>query len=107
MAIKRIGIITPPPDTQVEIGTVETNGLADLVATNLDEFFVYVDAWVEPDGATSPSQFYTIFYDIIVPKNESLNSHKFTINENDKVYVKSSGNTSFIMNAIQEGTMIR
>jgi hypothetical protein len=107
MAIQRLGIATPPPNTPILIATVSGNGLADLVATNIDDLFVYVDAWVKPSDSITSSDNYTILYNIIVPAFESLNSHKFTVNENDEIYVKSSGNTSFIINAIQEGVVVR
>jgi hypothetical protein len=48
------------------------------------------NVWVQPDGASGPSQYSYIVSNLIVPTGASFETFKFALNPNDALYVSSS-----------------
>lgn len=104
MGLMRLGISNPSANTDVAIYTATGPFLASIIATNKSASVTSnIRIWVVPSGATLTSQYAYLAYDQdIVPQN-SLETHRFALNQNDVVYVRAdTANMSFIINGLKQ-----
>jgi hypothetical protein len=105
MAVRRLGISNPAINTSTLIFTATASYMVSVIATNKDTTAKKVRAWVVPSGATQQSQWGYILYDVDVPTYNSIESHRFAIENGDTVYVRAdTANMSFSLNGIYDST---
>lgn len=105
MAVRRLGISNPAINTSTLIFTATASYMVSVIATNKDTTTKKVRAWVVPAGATQQSQWGYILYDVDVPTYNSIESHRFAIENGDSVYVRAdTANMSFSLNGIYDST---
>jgi hypothetical protein len=104
MGLMRLGVSNPSANTDVAIYTATGPFLASIIATNKSASVTSnVRMWIVPSGATLTSQYaYLAFDQDIVPQN-SLETHRFALNQNDVVYVRADTNDmSFMINGLKQ-----
>lgn len=104
MGLMRLGISNPSANTDVAIYTATGPFLASIIATNKSASVTSnIRIWVVPSGATLTSEYaYLAFDQDIVPQN-SLETHRFALNQNDVVYVRAdTADMSFIINGLKQ-----
>jgi hypothetical protein len=105
VAVRRLGLSNPSQNSNTLIFTSTASYLASFIATNKGGTTQTVRTWVVPAGATLSSQYSYILYDIEVPSANSIESHRFAIQNGDTVYVRASSNDiSFSLNGIYDST---
>jgi hypothetical protein len=105
MAIQRLGISNPALNTNTLVFTATASYMASVIATNKDTTTKKARAWVVPSGATQTSQYGYILYDVDVPAYNSIESHRFAVQNGDTVYVRAdTANMSFSLNGIYDST---
>ncbi len=100
----RLGISNPSANTDVAIYTATGPFLASIIATNKSASATSnVRMWIVPSGATLTSQYAYLAYDQdIVPQN-TLETHRFALNQNDVVYVRAdTADMSFMINGLKQ-----
>jgi len=103
MSIVRLAVGTPSANTDTLLHESTRGSLISVMATNKSSSAATVRIWVKPNGATTESQYAYVSYDTPVPGNNSLETFRFAIENQDEVYVRSStANVSFSINAIYE-----
>jgi hypothetical protein len=104
MAISRLAISNPAQDTDVLLytRTGSRDALASIIATNKSSDAATIRVWVVPFGQDStPANHATIAYDSAVDGNNSLETFRFPVTPNDKVYVRAStADISFTLSGI-------
>jgi hypothetical protein len=104
MGLMRLGVRNPSANTDVAIYTATGPFLASIIATNKSASVTSnVRMWIVPSGATLTSQYaYLAFDQDIVPQN-SLETHRFALNQNDVVYVRAdTADMSFMINGLKQ-----
>jgi len=104
MGLMRLGVSNPSANTDVAIYTATGPFLASIIATNKSASVTSnVRMWIVPSGATLTSQYaYLAFDQDIVPQN-SLETHRFALNQNDVVYVRAdTADMSFMINGLKQ-----
>lgn len=105
MAIVRLALGNPSANTDSLIHTATRQSLVSVIATNTASATATVDVWVAPQGATSASAYAYIAKGTTVPASNSLETFRFALQTNDRLYVRSStSNISFSVNAIYESS---
>ena len=105
MAVVRMGISTPTLNTDTTVYTADASYLSSVIVTNKGASAATARVWVVPLGATTASQYGYILYDVPVPANNSLESHRFAIKLGDVVRVRAnSSDVSFSLNGVYDGT---
>ena len=104
MAISRLATSNPGANTSTLIytRTGSRDALASVIATNKSSTAATVRVWVVPVGQDStPANHATIAYDTAVAGNNSLETFRFPVTPNDKVYVRAStADISFMLSGI-------
>jgi hypothetical protein len=104
MAISRLATSNPGANTSTLIytRTGSRDALASIIATNKSSTAATVRVWVVPVGQDdTPANHATIAYDTAVAGNNSLETFRFPVTPNDKVYVRaSSADISFMLSGI-------
>ena len=93
MAISRLAVSNPSADTSTLIYTRSgsRDALASIIATNKSETAATIRVWVVPSGQdATPANHATIAYNSSVGGNNSLETFRFPVTPNDKVYVRAS-----------------
>jgi hypothetical protein len=82
--------------------TGSRDALASIIATNKSSTAATIRVWVVPSGQDStPANHATIAYDSTVGGNNSLETFRFPVTPNDKVYIfSSSADISFTLSGI-------
>ena len=104
MGLMRLGLSNPAANTDVAIYTATGPFLASIIATNKSaSVTANVRMWIVPSGATITSQYaYLAFDQDIVPQN-TLETHRFALNQNDVVYVRAdTADMSFMINGLKQ-----
>jgi hypothetical protein len=104
MGLMRLGVSNPSANTDVAIYTATGPFLASIIATNKSASVTSnVRMWIVPSGATLTSQYaYLAFDQDIVPQN-TLETHRFALNQNDVVYVRAdTADMSFMINGLKQ-----
>ena len=100
----RLGVSNPSANTDVAIYTATGPFLASIIATNKSTSTTSnIRIWIVPSGATLTSQYAYLAYDQdIVPQN-TLETHRFALNQNDVVYVRAdTADMSFMINGLKQ-----
>ena len=104
MAISRLAISNPAADTNTLLytRTGSRDALTSIIATNKSSTTATIRVWVVPFGQDStPANHATIAYDSAVTGNNSLETFRFPVTPNDKVYIRSSSaDVSFTLSGI-------
>lgn len=104
MGLMRLGISNPSATTDTLLYTATGQFLASIIATNKSvSTTANIRIWIVPSGATLASQYAYLAYDQdIVPQN-TLETHRFALNQNDTVYVRSdTADMSFMLNGLKQ-----
>jgi hypothetical protein len=82
--------------------TGSRDALTSIIATNKSSTTATIRVWVVPFGQDStPANHATIAYDSAVAGNNSLETFRFPVTPNDKVYIRSSSaDVSFTLSGI-------
>jgi hypothetical protein len=104
MAISRLAVSNPAQNTDVLIYTRSgsRDALASIIATNKSSDAATIRVWVIPSGQDAvPANHATIAYNSSVAGNNSLETFRFPVTPNDKVYVRAStADISFTLSGI-------
>ena len=104
MAISRLAVSNPGANTSTLMytRTGSRDALASIIATNKSSTAATIRVWVVPSGQDStPANHATIAYDSTVGGNNSLETFRFPVTPNDKVYIfSSSADISFTLSGI-------
>ena len=104
MAISRLATSNPAQNTSTLIYTRSgsRDALASIIATNKSSDPATIRVWVVPFGEDeTPANHVTIAYDTAVEGNNSLETFRFPVTPNDKVYIRSStADISFMLSGI-------
>jgi hypothetical protein len=104
MAISRLAVSNPSADTSTLMytRTGSRDALASIIATNKSATAATIRVWVVPVGQDSTSANHaTIAYDSAVGGNNSLETFRFPVTPNDKVYIRAStADISFTLSGI-------
>ena len=104
MAISRLATSNPEANTSTLIYTRSgsRDALASIIATNKSSTAATVRVWVVPSGQdATPANHATIAYDTSVAGNNSLETFRFPVTPNDKVYIRAStADVSFMLSGI-------
>jgi hypothetical protein len=104
MAISRLAVSNPSADTSTLIytRTGSRDALASIIATNKSSTDATIRVWVVPSGQdATPANHATIAYESPVAGNNSLETFRFPVTPNDKVYVRAStADISFTLSGI-------
>ena len=104
MAISRLAVSNPgaTTDTLIYTRTGSRDALASIIATNKSSTDATIRVWVIPSGQDAvPANHATIAYNSAVAGNNSLETFRFPVTPNDKVYVRAStADVSFTLSGI-------
>ena len=104
MAISRLAVSNPgaTTDTLIYTRTGSRDALASIIATNKSSTAATIRVWVVPSGQdATPANHATIAYNSAVGGNDSLETFRFPVTPNDKVYIRSSSaDVSFTLSGI-------
>ena len=104
MAISRLAVSNPSSDTNTLIYTRSgsRDALASIIATNKSSTAATIRVWVVPSGQDAvPANHATIAYEAPVEGNNTLETFRFPVTPNDKVYVRAStADISFTLSGI-------
>lgn len=104
MAISRLAVANPAANTDTLIYTRSgsRDALASIIATNKSSTNSTIRVWVVPFGQdAAPANHATIAYNSPVEGNNSLETFRFPVTPNDKVYVRAStADISFTLSGI-------
>ena len=103
MAIRRMGIANPATNTPALIFTSAAAYLTSVIVSNKGSVESKARVWVAPLGTTVAGEYGYILYDVAIPAGESLESHRFGISNQDKVWVQANtNNLSFSLTGIYD-----
>lgn len=102
MGVQRLGVSTPSANTDTLLYTADYPFLASVIGTNLTASTSLIDVWVVPTGVTLSSGYVYYAYQTDIPPSNTLETHKFALNIGDKVYVRSTQNTSFNLAGLRQ-----
>ena len=109
MAISRLAISNPSAntDTLLYYRTGSRVALASVIATNKASDAATIRVWVVPELQESvPANHVTIAYNTPVAGNNSLETFRFALEPEDKVYIRvSSGDMSVSLTGIDNTTV--
>jgi hypothetical protein len=104
MAISRLAVSNPAQNTDVLLytRTGSRDALASIIAANKSSAAATIRVWVVPFGQDStPANHATIAYEAPVEGNNTLETFRFPVTPNDKVYIRSSSaDVSFTLSGI-------
>lgn len=104
MAISRLAVSNPAATTNTLIYTRSgsRDALASIIATNKSSDSATIRVWVVPfNEDANPENHAVIAYDSAIGGNDSLETFRFPVTPNDKVYVwASSGDLSVTLSGI-------
>jgi hypothetical protein len=102
MGVQRLGVSTPSANTDTLLYTADYPFLASVIGTNLTASTSLIDVWVVPTGVTLSSGYVYYAYQTDIPPSNTLETHKFALNIGDRVYVRSTQNTSFNISGLRQ-----
>lgn len=108
MAVKRYGVQNPNANTEVTLLTTNDPLLISVIATNKHASAdADINVFVIPNGATQPSQYAYIAYNLQVNPGNSVETHRFAVNAADTVKVSSSiSDVSFTASGIPQTAIL-
>lgn len=106
MPIIRLGVATPAANQPTQLTAVSNAHLASVIIANKSAQATpvcKVDIWVQPFGASSPSEYAYIASNLTVGVGQSFETFRFALNAQDSIYVESTiPDTSFSAYGIQQ-----
>ena len=109
MAISRLSISNPSAntDTLLYYRTGSRVALASVIATNKSATAATIRVWVVPELQEAvPANHVTSAYDIPITGNNSLETFRFAIEPEDKVYIRvTTGDISVSLTGIDNTTV--
>lgn len=104
MSLKRLGIERAVADTDILLTDVNIPYFTSVIATNLSEVqTANITISIRPNNTTEESEFAYVTYNFPVKPFNSLETHRFAMNANDSLYVKSSiDELSFVAEGIPQ-----
>lgn len=106
MAIVRLALANPPANTDTLLHTAVRNSVVSVIATNKSaSATATVQIWIAPQGVVSASGYAYQAYDAIIPVSNSMETFRFSLQNGDRIYVRSStANISFSLNGIHDSS---
>jgi hypothetical protein len=107
MALRRLGISNPEPVTDTLIFTSDGNYLVSVLVTNGSGQQGSATVYIDPLGSGVVADRVFIIKNIQIEANNSLEVHKFAVNDTDEIYI--SGNRegfSFLAEGIEQTDLI-
>ena len=109
MAISRLAVSNPSAntDTLLYYRTGSRVALASVIATNKSSDAATIRVWVVPELQEAvPANHVTIAYNIPITGNNSLETFRFAIEPEDKVYIRvTTGDISVSLTGIDNTTV--
>lgn len=104
MAISRLAISNPGPNSDSLLYTGLRTVLVSVIATNKANSSANIRVWVVPfEQDENTSQYSYVAYDTAVSGQNSLESFRFPLLLGDKVYVRSNtGDISFLLSGVDD-----
>lgn len=105
--MKRLGVVRVVADTDTLLTDVIIPYFSSVIITNLSESeTANLTISIRPENTTDEEEFAYVLYNFPLEPFNTLETHRFALNANDSVYVKSSiGNVSFVAEGVaQENT---
>jgi hypothetical protein len=107
MALTRLGIANPDPNTATLIFTSDGDYLASVLVTNGNTANGSTTIYIDPEGAGVEANFVYITKNLIVETGNSVEVHRFALVENDLLYVSGSREGfSFLAEGIQQTDLL-
>lgn len=107
MALKRLGISNPEPNTDTLIYTSDGNYLVSVLVTNGSGQLGSATVYIDPLGSGVAADRVYIVKSIQIENSNSLEVHKFAINDTDKVYISANREGfSFLAEGIEQTDLI-
>lgn len=111
MPIARLGIANPAQNAPTVLATFSGDHLISVIATNrstLGSVVTRVSVWVVPSTAASEAEHAYIVDNLTLPNGQSFETFRFTVEQGDTVYVKTTGpSTSFVCNGIPQDDAVQ
>ena len=106
MAVVRLALANPAANTDTLLHTAVRNSVVSVIATNKSSSTnATVRIWIVPHNVTDPSGYAYQSYDTIIPVSNSMETFRFSLQNNDKIYVRAStADISFSLNGIHESS---
>lgn len=106
MAIVRLALANPPANTDTLLHTAVRNSVVSVIATNKSaSATATVRIWIAPQNVVSASGYAYQAYDSIIPVSNSMETFRFSLQNNDRIYVRAStADVSFSLNGIYESS---
>jgi len=90
MGLQRLAVAAPSANTDTTVYTATDQYLMSVILTNKSSSSATMRVWVEPSGSSSSSQYAYIIYDVPLDGNNSYETFRFAVNQNDVVKVRVS-----------------
>ena len=106
MAIRRLSVINPTLNTNtVAFTAINATYLCSAIITNKGASEAKARVYVKPAGAVLDSDNGYIVYDVPVPAQNSIETHRFAISNGDSIWVRAnSSDLSFSVNGIYDSS---
>lgn len=106
MAVVRLALSNPVANTDTLLHTAVRNSVVSVIGTNKSSSTTAtVRIWIVPYGVTSASGYAYQAYDAVIPANNSMETFRFSLENRDSIYVRSSSaSVSFSLNGIHESS---
>lgn len=107
MSLRRLGISNPDPNTDTLIYTSDGNYLVSVLVTNGSGQLGSATVYIDPLSSGVVADRVYIVKNIQIEANNSLEVHKFAINDTDKIYISGSREGfSFLAEGIEQTDLI-
>lgn len=107
MALKRLGISNPSPVTDTLIFDSDGNYLVSVLITNGSGQQGSGTVYIDPLGAGVEVDRVYIVKNIQIEENNSLEVHKFAVNDTDKIYISANREGfSFLAEGIEQTDLV-
>lgn len=90
MGLRRLAIAAPSANTDTTIFTADNQYLMSVILTNKGASSTNMRVWVEPSGSSTAAEYAYILYDVPLDGNNSYETFRFAVNQNDVVKVRVS-----------------
>ena len=106
MAVVRLALSNPAANTDTLLHTAVRNSVVSVIATNKSaSAAATVRIWIAPHNVVSASGYAYQAYDAVVPVSNSMETFRFSLQNNDRIYVRAStADISFSLNGIYESS---
>lgn len=106
MAVVRLALANPAANTDTLLHTAVRNSVVSVIATNKSSSATAtMRVWIVPKDVTDPNGYAYHAYDTAIPASNSIETFRFSLQTNDKIYVKSStADVSFSLNGIHDSS---